>query len=355
MPKIIIFANNFRFQNVQSFIIPFIKFNDFFYKNNLYFKFKELNLDIKDSNDIFFLESKEAILFSRKKKIKIIDLIKNLSKRTEKLVFFDTSDSTEIELPEIIPYVHKYCKAQVLKNKKNYKKKFYGGRIFTDFVFKNFGVNDIKPRFSKKLSDNEIKKICIFWNSSINNFSFDRIFTSYLYRFFKKKTFLKLPSKGFNPLRKRKKFISLNFNINYSRDTIAWHRKKTLNLTRSETLNKKNFFLYFYDLLNTKYVLSPFGWGEINYRDYESFLSGSVLIKPNMDHVDTWPNYYLKKKFYIDYDWSCNDFLEILGDLEMNYPKYVNYAKDAQKFYLETLNHKTLKYKILKRIINIIN
>ena len=70
MPKIIIFANNFRFQNVQSFIIPFIKFNDFFYKNNLYFKFKELNLDIKDSNDIFFLESKEAILFSRKKKLK---------------------------------------------------------------------------------------------------------------------------------------------------------------------------------------------------------------------------------------------------------------------------------------------
>ena len=41
------------------------------------------------------------------------------------------------------------------------------------------------------------------------------------------------------------------------------------------------------------------GEREINYRDYESFLSGSVLIKPDMDHVDTWPNYYLKKSFIL--------------------------------------------------------
>ncbi len=355
MSKIIIFSSDFRYQNVQSFLLPLLKYKDFLSFHDLKFEYKDLNIDSIVECEFIFLESKHAVLYSKKKRINITNLIKTLKAKTNKLIVFDTSDSTEIELPEIIPFVYKYCKAQKLKNFENYKKSFYGGRIFTDFVYNKYNVKDRTPRYSKKLSESDQKKICIFWNSSINNFGFDRIITSTLYKIFKNKKFLKLPTSGYAPERLRKKFMSTNFNVDYSRESVAWHRKNIHKLLDINNLVRKNFFLYFNDLLNTQFVLSPFGWGEINYRDYEAFLSGSVLIKPDMDHLDTWPNFYKKGKFYIDYKWDCSDLIEKIDDIKINYKKYIKYAIDAQKFYLETINDKILKYTILKRINKIIN
>ena len=355
MSKIIILSSDFRYQNVQSFLLPLLKYKEFFSFHDLNFEYKDLNVDNIVECELIFLESKHAVLYSKKQRIDIINLIKILKSKTNKLIVFDTSDSTEIDIPEVIPFVHKYCKAQILKNCENYKKSFYGGRIFTDFVYNKYNVKDSIPRYSKKLSNSDQKKICIFWNSSINNFGFDRIITSTLYKIFKNKIFLKLPSSGYAPRRLRKKFISTNFNVDYSRESVAWHRKNILKLLNMNNLVRKNYFLYFKDLLNTQFVLSPFGWGEINYRDYEAFLSGSILIKPDMSHLDTWPNFYKKDKFYIDYKWDCSDVIEKVDDIKKNYQKYVRYAADAQKFYLETINDKILKYKILKRINKIIN
>ena len=354
MSKIIIFSSDFRFTNVQSFLLPFLKYKNFFYDNNIKFEFNDLNISKIGESEYIFLESKQAVIYSKKKNISLIDLIKKIKSKSNKLIFFDTSDSTEVELPEILPYVHKYCKAQILKNTKNYKKSYYGGRIFTDFVFKEYDIRDKHPRHSKILSQSDLKKLCIFWNSSINNFGFDRIITSLLYRTFKMKFFLKLPSSGFSPERSRKNFMSFNFNIKYPRESVAWYRKNILKLLHVES-KKKNYLFYFKDLLNTKYVLSPFGWGEINYRDFEAFLSGSILIKPNMDHLDTWPNFYNRDKFYIDYKWDCSDLVGKIEDLQKNYKEYIRYADNAQKFYLETINNDNLKYKILERINIIMN
>ena len=40
-------------------------------------------------------------------------------------------------------------------------------------------------------------------------------------------------------------------------------------------------------------MVSPFGFGEITLKDFETFLSGSVLVKPNMSHMETYPNFYI--------------------------------------------------------------
>ena len=42
--------------------------------------------------------------------------------------------------------------------------------------------------------------------------------------------------------------------------------------------------------------MSPFGLGEITLKDFEVF-SGSLLMKPNMDHMLTWPNFYTKDTY----------------------------------------------------------
>ncbi len=354
MFKIIIFASDLKYPNVQSFLFPFLKYKNFFASNGFFIEFKKINCDFQSETDFIFLESKAAVLYSIGNNISLIDLIKSLKAKANKIIFFDTSDSTEIEIPEVIPLVHRYCKAQILKNLKDYRNRFYGGRIFTNFAYKNFNIKDKKPRYSKKLTDNDLKKIKIFWNSSINNFGYDRNIYWLLFKLFKHKSLLKLPTRVFPPERNRENLISINFNLDYHRRSVGWFRQKSLKLLNEENIKRKNYFLYFKDLINTKYVLSPFGWGEINYRDYESFLTGCVLIKPNMDHLKTWPNYYQKGKFYLDYDWSFSNFNEIVENLESNYSDYIEYANYVQDYYISILQDNNLQKNILNRLNHIL-
>lgn len=46
---------------------------------------------------------------------------------------------------------------------------------------------------------------------------------------------------------------------------------------------------YFDELFQTKAVVSPWGFGELCYRDFEAMLAGCVLVKPTSKHVLSWP------------------------------------------------------------------
>jgi len=53
-------------------------------------------------------------------------------------------------------------------------------------------------------------------------------------------------------------------------------------------------------------MISPFGQGEICYRDWELIQCGTIMIKPNMSNIDTIPNMYIDGETYVscNYDWS---------------------------------------------------
>ena len=63
---------------------------------------------------------------------------------------------------------------------------------------------------------------------------------------------------------------------------------------------------YIETLYNSKVAISPFGMGEVCFRDFECMQYGTIFIKPNQDIVKTTPNIYQAGKTYIDveYDWS---------------------------------------------------
>ena len=54
-------------------------------------------------------------------------------------------------------------------------------------------------------------------------------------------------------------------------------------------------------------VLAPFGWGEITLKDFEVFLTGGMLLKPSMEHMETWPNFYTDGITYRSHDWDLTD------------------------------------------------
>jgi len=58
--------------------------------------------------------------------------------------------------------------------------------------------------------------------------------------------------------------------------------------------------------------LSPFGYGEVCWRDYEAVLSGALLIKPDISHIETAPDIFRAHETYIPVAWDFSDLAEVM-------------------------------------------
>ena len=85
-----------------------------------------------------------------------------------------------------------------------------------------------------------------------------------------------------------------------------WNRLDELKKNYSMVCDRLPKQEYLKNLWNSKISFSPFGMGEICFRDFECMQFGTLMIKPNQDIVKTMPNIYEAGKTYIDvkYDWS---------------------------------------------------
>jgi len=85
-----------------------------------------------------------------------------------------------------------------------------------------------------------------------------------------------------------------------------WGKLENLQNNYSMVCNKLPKLEYLQSLWNSKVAFSPFGMGEICFRDFECMQFGTIFIKPNQDLVHTIPNIYEDGKTYIGckYDWS---------------------------------------------------
>ncbi len=97
----------------------------------------------------------------------------------------------------------------------------------------------------------------------------------------------------------------------------AWEILDNKFESRKEKLPPKEYIDYLY---NSKVSLSPFGMGEVCFRDFECINVGTIMIKPSMDIVMTNPNIYIDKETYfaVNYDWSnLNEVIdEVLSDFD---------------------------------------
>ena len=42
----------------------------------------------------------------------------------------------------------------------------------------------------------------------------------------------------------------------------------------------------------SKIAFGPFGWGELNIREYEALIMGCLLLRPDISHMATWPEIF---------------------------------------------------------------
>ena len=92
------------------------------------------------------------------------------------------------------------------------------------------------------------------------------------------------------------------------------------------------------ELQQSKVCFSPFGYGELCWRDIEAIVGGAVLIKPDMSHLRTEPNLYRDGETYIACRWDFADLSDKLDEILADEEKRIFLTENARrvaKTYLE--------------------
>ena len=94
-----------------------------------------------------------------------------------------------------------------------------------------------------------------------------------------------------------------------SHRTLAWDVLESSSGISYE--KDKRPFPEFADIMRrSKCTLSPYGMGELCFRDFEIIQFGSVLIKPDMSNILTTPNMYIPYETYIPCALDYSDLIE---------------------------------------------
>jgi len=297
--------------------------------------------------DVLLINSK---LFINKWKNKedIFEFLLSVKNKGLRVIWCDITDSTGTTQFEVLPFVDKYFKAQKLKDSSKYLHSYYGSRIFTDYYHKKFNITDHDP-FPEYLSyipkADQLDKISVHWNSALADYGIwgDRLLGD---KIFKLRRFLPIPYtypyKWYFPQKKRPLLFSCRIGTSYKRNTIAFQRKEVDRIVfqkyeKNKSTKKISRLKYMHELAQSQSVFSPFGFGEICYRDFEIFICGAACIKPEMDHMETWPDLWIKNKTYIPFKWDFSDLDELIFSLEDKKHQMIEIAENAQLKYYKYL------------------
>ena len=247
------------------------------------------------------------------------DVFERLRSRYSRLVYFDDfADPREVNAA-VFPFVDAYFKKQLLRDTTGYLRPVYGKTLFAEYYHQHFGIDDHPEMIAPALNQAAVAKLRLSWNMGLGSYPRSR----WVKRFVR----LVEPFAGppglrpffRTPLRVRSSDnkvprVSARLGINFDRNTLVFHRRlyqkvleerPDLYLTGRVSLEQYNR-----ELRQVRATFSPFGFGEVCFRDFEAIVNRSVLIKPRMDHVLTWPDVYVSDKTYVPVSWDGSDLVD---------------------------------------------
>jgi hypothetical protein len=227
----------------------------------------------------------------------------------------------------LFAYVDLYAKKQLLKDRSLYKGAYYKRDWYMAQFYNRYGAEILadtthSPEPVPGLTDDEIAKLTLTWNHALADYNALALVSRQRYRAYW--PVAKFRGKFGDPSARRQIDLSCRIGLRYDNPVVTGLRRETRG--RVDALAARSRFAirasgrmrhrkYIDEMVSTRIVLSPFGYGEICWRDFEVFLCGAALAKPRMDHIETWPDAsYVPGETYIPYNWDFSDFDEVIVD-----------------------------------------
>lgn len=239
---------------------------------------------------------------------RIAPVLERLRERTAgktRLILLDHYAQTSTPLFSLLPYVDRYAKRQVLKDASLYRQSFRGGYIFTDYFSQRFEFDLDGWHFGSVLPSGEEDKLVHAWNLGVRASYRRRLWLNRLLpRPWHKRRYDINGRLGLaDPNRKREWYQAYRLLAIQQVERLAGRRR----VTGAERVSPR---AYLRELRDSRIVFSPFGWGELCYRDFEAVCSGALLLKPSMTHVRTSPDIFIEHQTYVPLKWDFSDFDE---------------------------------------------
>ena len=242
-----------------------------------------------------------------------------------KVIFFDARDGAPSNFFPLLPFVDVFLKRQALKDRELY--------LTQAHAYYSPDWTDDSPRRELPCARREyLDRILVGWNIGLEAFGVLRKLEKILAWHG-----ITLTQHATSVCCDRPYLTSFRGSFGGSR---AKHRNaaiaQLIEMDRPDIVLGRpvNRLKYLSEMKKSKAIVSPFGFGEPCFRDYEAFMSGAVLVKPNMSHLEVYPDIYRENQTYLPVKWSFSDLSETLQAIDLNEDLRRDVALSGQDAYL---------------------
>ncbi len=279
-----------------------------------------------------------------------LELMKRLRAKYERIAFFHDDAGGGIPRLELLPLVDLFYTKALFRDRSLYGRPLYGKELYSDYYHGKYGVIDDDHRErSVEKSPQELSKLRLSWNIGVG--VYPRM--KYLQRAGVALSRITVPIAArllytkdrFDPekaIAENKGLHKVHARIGLiSRPSITYQRKLILKLVGDNAdfltgmVSQRRFNS---ETANSRIVISPFGWGELCLRDFETVRNGALLMKPDMSHLETWPDVFIPNETYVPFSWDAEDLIETARYYLNNEEKRLAIVKKAAAKYHNDLD-----------------
>lgn len=289
-----------------------------------------------------------------------LELMKRLREKYKRIIFFHDDAGGGIPRAQVFPFVDRFYQKALFRDRSFYMRSLYGKELFSDYSHREYGIDDPNPIEREPVIDSsQLDKLRLSWNIGIGQFPKQK----YRQRFavaLARLVDLRLVKRFYTTM---KLYDAVSITDNAGRDievharlglvnqpSLAHHRQLILDKIEGDyrfLAGEVGQRQYNRELGRSRIVLSPFGWGELCFRDFEAVLSGALLLKPDMSHLETWPDVFADGETYVGFSWDADDLMEKVNEVLENegYRKYI--AQNAYNVYHQQLGMFDERFEII--------
>jgi len=249
-------------------------------------------------------------------------------------VLFDGDDDPAILWPEVLDLADTCIKKHIFADTRTYAETFVGKSNLTDHSSKTYGTSfsdDPIPR-SGGLVPDQIRKIVLGWNIAQDDKIADLA--------------TDIPVQATQGVRD----IDILCRASVPPGTWTYGMRNAavqaiMTMSGSHRIHAPTDRVpqaeYYSEMLRARLSVSPFGYGELCWRDFESILCGSLLVKPDMSHLKTWPDLFVPFETYLSVRWDYSNLKDVCAPSLADESARLKMASNARSRLLDALDSKT--------------
>lgn len=300
--------------NTRAFFSPVYRCRRELCDNGILVRFFQTLSDAAADADFLLLDDKHFGAGWDARKADILQQIETARARCTSLIYCDLGDSSGLIRVPALQLSDAYWKGYLLRDRSQYMTPHYGGRLFTHRYHETADVQDDQELMSDPVAEDQLSKLHLSWGYGLTNHSLLANRASSLFSRMPLPLLLDIPLQMADPAAPRPLPLSCRMGTSHRRASVVHQRLRLKSLLGDRIpTSRVSPRAFFAELRQSRLVLSPFGWGEFAYRDFETFISGATLVKPSMAHLETFPDYYRDKETMLALRWDLTDLESVLS------------------------------------------